>query len=103
MVPEEGIQKAKEVIACRGIHYLIDPWQRVRIFGAGLVEVGEVHAEEPAAVALGRYDWVGGPRGVSDLMDEFCPLELLYFLDDEILLFWGWHFVLHGTSIGTHC
>ena len=45
VVPREGIQEAKEVAACRGVHDLIDPWQWVRVLGASFIEVGEFHAE----------------------------------------------------------
>jgi hypothetical protein len=44
MIPREGIQEAKEVAAGGRVDDLINPWERVWILGAGLVEAGEVHA-----------------------------------------------------------
>jgi hypothetical protein len=49
MVTREGIQEAKEITRDGGVDDLIYPWERVRIFRAGFVETGEVHAEAPTA------------------------------------------------------
>ena len=88
-----------KVAADGGVHDVVDAGQRVRVLGACLVEVGEVDAEASFAVGLGHHDGVGDPVGMRDLTDELGLLELLYFLNDEVLLFGRLspRLLLHGS------
>ena len=52
------------------IDYLVDPWQREIILGAGLVEAGEIDTHPPLAALLLHHDYVGQPRRVGDWFDE---------------------------------
>jgi hypothetical protein len=67
MIAEEGIQEAKEVIACGGVDDLIYPWERVRILRTSLVETSKVYAEAPTAISFWHDHRINNPCGVSYL------------------------------------
>jgi hypothetical protein len=85
MIPIEGIQEAKKVAAGGGVDNLIIPWEREQILGASLVEAGEVHAKAPTAICFRHDHKIGYPGGVGDLVYQLGLLQLLNFLDDEVL------------------
>jgi hypothetical protein len=47
---------------------LINPWERVRILRAGLVETSEVHAETPTAISFGH-----NLIRITPMILDFCP------------------------------
>jgi hypothetical protein len=67
MIAGESIQEAKKVAAGGGVDDLIYPRERIRIFGTGLVETCEVHAEAPTAVSLWDDHRISNPGGVGHL------------------------------------
>jgi hypothetical protein len=85
MVPREGIQEAKEVAASGTVDNLINPWERVRILREGLVETGEIHTEAPTAVSFRHNHEISYPGGVRNLAYQLGLLQLLNFMNDEVL------------------
>jgi hypothetical protein len=83
---------------------LIYPWKRIRILGTGLVETCEVHAEAPTTIRLWDNHQIGNPGGVGYLAYYLGLLQLLYFLDDEVLLLLRLFpsLLLHGVCLRAH-
>jgi hypothetical protein len=85
MIAGECIQEAKEVTACGGVDDLIYPWERVRILRASLTETSKVYAEVTTSISFWHDHQISNPRGVSYLAYQLGLLQLLNFLDDEVL------------------
>ena len=100
MVTREGVQKTEELAAGSGVDDLVDPWEGIGVLGAGLVEAGEVDAEAASFGVFGDNHTVGEPSGVNHFLDDAGLLQLLYFLDDEILFLWRLapRLLLHGED-----
>ena len=64
VVARERIQKTEQCAAGGGVHDLVDPREGIGVFGAGLVEVGEVDAEAASSGVLGDDYTVGEPSGM---------------------------------------
>ena len=79
MVPGEGVQKTQALAPCRGIDDEVDPQQRERVLGAGLVQVCEVDAETPLeGQGLWHHHGVGHPCRVRDRPDDTCFYQLVH-------------------------
>jgi len=50
------------------IHHLVNPWQRKVVFGASLVEIGEINADPPLGNILLHQDRIGEPFEMVRLM-----------------------------------
>ena len=71
---------------------------------ASFVEVGEVDAEAASSGVLGDDHTIGEPSRMDNFFDDASFLQLLYFLNDEILLLWRLapRLLLHGACVWTH-
>ena len=73
-------------MAHRSVHQEIDYGQRVAIFGAGLIKVGEI-STKPLFVAFLDQDNIFQPVRVLDFADRLGLEELLDFFLDCLLSF----------------
>jgi hypothetical protein len=85
IITGEGIQEAKKVTAGGGVNDLIYPWERIGILRIDLVETSEIYTEAPTAISLGNNHRISNPHGVGYLAYQLGLLQLLDFLDDEVL------------------
>jgi hypothetical protein len=60
------------------IDYLVDPWQREIILGAGFIEACEIDAHPPLVAFLLHHDYVSEPRRVGDWFDEISLKQAVY-------------------------
>lgn len=86
MVPPVGIQETHSVVSGSGVDELVYLWKREAVFGTGLIEVGEVHADLPFSRLLFYHHRVGQPLRIVDLLYYACLEELLNFFSHGLCL-----------------
>src|SRR3954467_2349926 len=85
VVPGVGVKKRKQVTSGRGVNNLVNAQQGKRIFGASLVNIGEVDAKPPFPICFAHDDRIGQPRRMEYASDEACHFQLPDLLRDELL------------------
>jgi len=50
IISEIGVHEAKELVACRRLYQLIDPWKEITVLQTSFIEVGKVDADSPLAI-----------------------------------------------------
>jgi hypothetical protein len=98
IVSGKCVHEAKQPIPGSGVDQSINAGKREAIFGAGLIEVGEIYAHSPFAVRFFHQDHIGQPFRVMNLFYELSLQELLnlhsYCFDPfgcklpSLLLYW---------------
>ena len=78
MVPRKRILKAQQVLLCRDIHQLIDLGQRITVFWACFVQIGEVHAHPPSSISFLDEHHIQDPLRILALSNEACLQQVLH-------------------------
>ena len=92
------------IAAGRGIHDLIDPWQRERVFWACTIQICEINAHPFLAIGFWTTYRIRRPSGVHDPANHPRCLQLQDLLLDEVLTFLrlAASLLLDGVRTGTY-
>jgi hypothetical protein len=95
MIARVGVQKGKKLAPRSGVYYLVDAWERKRIFGTCLVKACVVVSHRPPPVPLFNKYMIHNPRRVvyfpyepyyQELGDLFLEGLALFFVEAAKLL-----------------
>ena len=102
IITGESIHEAKELVASRGVHYIVDSRQGKAIFRESPVKKCKVNAESPFSIFLLDENHIIQPIGIIYFSDSSGSEEFVDLFVDCLLPFWDEtsSFLFHGFDGG---